>query len=50
MKFGCFFHTSPDLWLHIYTKNEFILLSKEKSNVSKYKKYDYNKVVHLAHA
>lgn len=47
MKFGCFFHTSPELWLRLYLKNEFLLLNKEKTKVNKYKKYDYKKVVEL---
>jgi antitoxin HigA-1 len=50
MKFGCFFHTPPDLWLRICTKNELLLLNKEKTQVRKYKKYDYKKVVDLATA
>jgi plasmid maintenance system antidote protein VapI len=50
MKFGYFFHTSPELWLRVYTKNEFYLLTKEKSKASKYKKYDYLKVVELERA
>lgn len=50
MKFGCFFHTSPDLWMKIYTKNEFLLLQKEKAHIKKYKKYDYKNVVQLKSA
>ncbi|SFE16163.1 hypothetical protein SAMN05518672_104713 [Chitinophaga sp. CF118] len=50
MKFGCFFHTSPDLWMSICTKNEFLLLQKGKAYVSKYKKYDYKNVVNLKNA
>jgi plasmid maintenance system antidote protein VapI len=47
MKFGHFFHTSPELWLMVHTKNEFLLLNKEKSRIKKYKKYDYKKVLEL---
>lgn len=50
MKFGCFFHTAPDLWIRICTKNEFLLLQKEKTHVDKYKKYDYKNVVQLKNA
>lgn len=50
MKFGCFFHTPPDLWMSICTKNEFLLLQKEKAHVKKYKKYDYKNVVQLKSA
>lgn len=45
MKFGHFFHTRPDLWLKIQLKNELIVLNKEKRQVSRYKKYDYRKVL-----
>lgn len=45
MKFGNFFHTSPDLWLKVQLKNELIALKKEQKQVSRYKKYDYKKVV-----
>lgn len=43
-KFSSFFHTTPDLWMGVYTKNELLSLRKEKQ-VSKYKKYDYEKVL-----
>ncbi len=43
-KFGAFFHTTPDLWMRIYVKNELLNLKKENSWISKYKKYDYEKV------
>jgi plasmid maintenance system antidote protein VapI len=45
MKFGHFFHTPPDLWLKIQIKNELIELNKEKKQVSRYKKYDYEKIL-----
>jgi antitoxin HigA-1 len=44
MKFGFFFHTSPDLWLKVQIKNEFLLLQREKETKQKYSKYDYEKV------
>jgi antitoxin HigA-1 len=50
MKFGCFFHTSPELWLRLYIKSEFIALNSVKSKVQRYKKYDYKKVVVLQDA
>jgi plasmid maintenance system antidote protein VapI len=45
MKFGSFFHTSPDLWMNICTKNDLLLLKKEKTRLKKYKKYDYKNVI-----
>jgi plasmid maintenance system antidote protein VapI len=48
MKFGYFFHTAPELWLRIQLKNDFITLNREKKQITKYKKYDYKKVVELA--
>ncbi len=45
MKFAYFFHTPPDIWLKIQIKNELIELEKEKEKISKYKKYDYEKVI-----
>lgn len=45
MKFGCFFHTSPDLWFHVYTKNELLILKNEKDRIDKYQKYDYKKAI-----
>ncbi|TDX00530.1 helix-turn-helix transcriptional regulator [Dinghuibacter silviterrae] len=48
LKFGHFFHTSPDLWLRVHLKNELIELNKEKKQIRRYKKYDYQKV--LSHA
>jgi antitoxin HigA-1 len=47
MKFGYFFHTSPDLWLRVQLKNELIVLRKQQKQVSRYKKYDYTKVVEM---
>jgi len=47
MKFGCFFHTSPDLWLKVQLKNELIALRREHRQVARYKKYDYTKVVEV---
>lgn len=44
-KFASFFHTSPGLWMGVYTKNELLALEKEKKQLSKYKKYDYEKVL-----
>lgn len=45
MKFGNFFHTSPELWLKVSLKNELLQLYKEKKQVGKYKKYDYRKLL-----
>lgn len=45
LKFSSFFHTTPDLWLRINIKNELLILAKEKEQISKYKKYDYEKVL-----
>jgi plasmid maintenance system antidote protein VapI len=47
-KFASFFHTTPDLWMGVYTKNELLELKKEKKQFSKYKKYDYEKVLAVA--
>ena len=46
-KFSSFFHTTPDLWMGVYTKNELLSLRKEKQT-NKYKKYDYEKVLAVA--
>jgi antitoxin HigA-1 len=45
LKFGHFFHTSPDLWLNVQIKNELASLKKEKKQFDKYRKYDYEKVL-----
>jgi plasmid maintenance system antidote protein VapI len=45
LKCASFFHTSPGLWMGVYTKNELLALEKEKKQLSKYKKYDYEKVL-----
>lgn len=47
-KFASFFHTTPDLWLKVNMKNELLELKKGKKQVSKYKKYDYEKVLAVA--
>jgi plasmid maintenance system antidote protein VapI len=47
-KFASFFHTTPDLWIRVNVKNELLALMKEKKQLSKYKKYDYKKVVAAA--
>jgi addiction module HigA family antidote len=44
-KFSSFFHTTPDLWMSVYTKNELLALKKEKKQIDKYKKYDFKKVL-----
>ena len=44
-KFSNFFHTTPDLWLKVNIKNEMLILKKEKKQTTKYKKYDYEKVL-----
>jgi plasmid maintenance system antidote protein VapI len=45
LKFSSFFHTTPDLWLKVNIKNELLSLKKEKKQISKYKKYNYEKVL-----
>jgi len=42
MKFGHFFHTSPEIWLALGVKNMFI---KRKNEANEYDKYDYRKVL-----
>ena len=44
-KFASFFHTTPDVWLRVNIKNELLELKKVKNQLSKYKKYDYEKVL-----
>jgi addiction module HigA family antidote len=34
LKFGHFFHTSPDLWLNVQIKNELASLKKEKNSLT----------------
>lgn len=45
MKFGAFFHTSPEVWLLLQLKNELQHLRKEKKQIKRYEKYDYQKVI-----
>ena len=45
LKFGHFFHTTPDLWLKVNIKNELIQFKKEKKQSGKYRKYDYESLV-----
>lgn len=40
-KLSSFSHTQPELWYYVQTKNELCELYKEKDNLNKYKKYDY---------
>jgi addiction module HigA family antidote len=40
MKFGHFFHTSPDLWLNVQAKNDLLAFMRVK-DAEKYEKYDY---------
>lgn len=47
-KFASFFHTTPDIWMKVNIKNELLDLKKEKKQTSKYKKYDYEKVLAFA--
>jgi addiction module HigA family antidote len=42
MKFGHFFHTSPEIWLALGIKNMFIM---RKNEANGYDKYDYRKVL-----
>jgi plasmid maintenance system antidote protein VapI len=43
MKFGHFFHTSPELWLMLHLKNELVHLKAVQEDQTKYSKYDYEK-------
>lgn len=45
LKFAHFFHTTPDLWLKIQIKNELIRLNEEKTQIKKYEKYNYEKII-----
>jgi len=45
LKLSSFSHTQPELWYYIQTKNELSELRKEKENLNKYKKYDYENLV-----
>jgi antitoxin HigA-1 len=48
LKFAYFFHTPADLWLKVQIKNELLQLLKEKEAENKYRKYDYEKLLHIA--
>jgi addiction module HigA family antidote len=48
LKLSSFSHTQPELWYYIQTKNELYELRKEKDNLKKYQKYDYENFT-LAH-
>ena len=48
LKFGHFFHTPPDIWLQIQSKNEILILQKEEQAGDKYLKYDYEKLLQIA--
>lgn len=50
MKFGNFFHTSPDLWLKVHAKNELLQLQEDKKNSQQYKRYDYTTVIKVGSA
>lgn len=41
LKLSSFSRTKPELWYFIQTKNELLSLRKEKGDLKKYKKYDY---------
>jgi addiction module HigA family antidote len=45
LKFGAFFHTSPDLWMKLYFKNEMIHFHEAKKHLKKYKKYNFEKIL-----
>lgn len=45
LRFANFFHTTPDLWMKVNIKNELLQLKREKKEMGKYKKYDYEKLV-----
>ncbi|MEJ0105516.1 MAG: transcriptional regulator [Bacteroidota bacterium] len=48
MRFGNFFHTSPEIWLYLQLKNELSELKKEKRKIKQYEKYDYRKALKIA--
>lgn len=48
LKFGYFFHTSPEIWLRLQLKNELLELKKEKGFLKQYEKYDYTKFLEVA--
>jgi plasmid maintenance system antidote protein VapI len=50
MKFGSFFHTSPDLWLKVHAKNELLQLQENKKDSQRYKRYDYTMVIEIGSA
>jgi plasmid maintenance system antidote protein VapI len=45
LKFGYFFHTSADLWMKVQMKNELHALQREKTKITTYRKYDYEKII-----
>lgn len=47
-KFANFFHTSPELWLNIQSKNDIIEFNASK-DVKEFEKYDYLKFLELTH-
>lgn len=47
MKLSYFFHTPPEIWFNIQTKNQLDELKKKKEHSLKYKRYDYTKVLQL---
>jgi plasmid maintenance system antidote protein VapI len=46
-KLSAFSHTQPELWYYIQTKNELHHITKEKGNLKKYEKYDYENILEL---
>jgi plasmid maintenance system antidote protein VapI len=46
-KLSAFSHTQPELWYYIQTKNELRQIVKEKDNLKKYEKYDYENILEL---
>jgi len=46
-KLSAFSHTQPELWYYIQTKNELHHIVKEKDNLKKYAKYNYENILEL---
>lgn len=46
-KLSSFSHTQPEIWFYIQTKNELLQITKEKKNLQKYQKYDYENILNI---
>jgi plasmid maintenance system antidote protein VapI len=45
LKFSHFFHTSSDLWMKVYIKNQLLYLERDRKKLYRYRKYNYEKVL-----